>query len=305
MISFLELLRKRNEACNNSLSEADIKEFINTFEVNSFKESSAIIFNGIPTAPGSYSFNWHRVGNWTDGVSYNLNDIFATGSGTESFLEFENQPSAYSSDGDGGLFDRVTHNITTSAHLLLREALTKEPLYDLFGSGYEMIIFQDGAYQKKGELAYILSMSPFRSPLENIISKPFMVIYQKYYRDFLVITSIPVFDPVTNLDNETYEIVCKEHMLKYFIVPPLDKNQIDFDRSQVLKSFRTNEIAIAYLLIRDDNNHFNPALYSKKKDLELEFEYGEHVKITMRKSFIDDSIRANETGRADISVTYR
>jgi hypothetical protein len=168
----------------NLLTDDHIVSFLNSYDMNGFKNSACLIMNVTEDLAGIQMLKWIRIGQWKGDYSSDFKDMFIVGSGEKQFLEHIMVKTFFrSNDPAAGLGNGIIRNICAIAQFLTLEWLSLITVNNLWGAAYELIIFADGAFKKLDDIAFVISNSAYEQGDNSGIPNPVIILYQKYYGD--------------------------------------------------------------------------------------------------------------------------
>ena len=288
MKNFYSELVHLSKFYNGKLTPETIKSFMGNYLPEEFEKAACLILNASEDPNGTLVVNRFIVGKWMEDHSVYLDDIVIAGSGKRSFLEQVSAEVFFNSEAENKkTFNNFIKNICTIAELLAKEWSNLETIENLWGAAYEMILHTEQGFEKLDDIAYLISMSVYKPGGNNAIPTPKILLYHKYYDNILVITAVLLGNSVVSyVDGQTL-ITCEEHNVKYFPVGTILNEPLANLESQMQKSFKTNQVAIAYFLTLPDQTNFHPIFYNPNTDLIVQFEFQKGLSITMNSNILD------------------
>lgn len=267
------------------LTDKILRGFLDRYDWKTFTRSSCLILNVSENEQHVPIGNRYVVGNWKAGFTESLQDLFVVGSGSKMFLD-QVMSETLQMDNFNPLDpnNAIIQNVSMAAEFLGWERKNLSTIRNLWGGGYEIVTYVEGAFQKMDDIAYVISEAKYDPQGSNEIPSPLVIVHVKYHGNLLVITSIPVEDPVITTTDSHVIVTCTKHHMEYFPVGNFDSLPGESpDPSLFNKSFVTNNVAISYILTRDKLSSVNQIAFEYGGPVSVEFDYKKEVRIRMSK----------------------
>jgi hypothetical protein len=170
-----------------NFDDNDLDEFVTEFENDSGDDLFAIVILRRRSIKDNV-FYVRPVGSISMKDSKMFDRTFAGGSGADSFLRYVNSTSAMHTDITNT--DRfLSSNLSVIGYFLGLEMLTGNSLTNLWGAGFEMIIFEEGKFVKLKEYTLVVVWCEFGTKIE-FNSAPVLTLLFNYEDNALVIRAI-------------------------------------------------------------------------------------------------------------------
>lgn len=169
---------------NDAELDASITEWDNEYG----KELIAIILRCIRKDDDQHQFFVRTIGNIKPIESKTFGAVFAAGSGAEVFKQFlTGKHEVHSDIENSDIF--LANNLSVIGYFLSKEILDGKTLKDLWGAGFEMIIYEDNKFVKLREYTLVVLMARFgkNHPFECF---PVRTMFFSYEDDVLLIRAI-------------------------------------------------------------------------------------------------------------------
>lgn len=171
-----------------NFDDNDLDDFITSFGNDEGDKLLAIVIRSNMKGNGIPNFHVRTVGDIYVADTERFDKVFAGGSGVSSFVKFVNSVSAMRSDiTNEDIF--LSSNLSAIGYFLSSEMLDGNTLTNLWGAGFEMIIFEDGKFVKLKEYTVVVMWCEFGKKIE-FNAGPVRTMLFNYEDDALVIRAI-------------------------------------------------------------------------------------------------------------------
>lgn len=294
-----EFLIEFKQRCSytSNVTEIYIRQFLDEYDFPSkFPDSAFFIIMTEKRMPGSIYvglFNYPNNGAWKVTNTAIYGNVQAFGSGADAFLSVTRQEAKFiSSFPEGDIWNVIQANLVLVAKLFAVERVTLYTLANLWGGGFETIIYTGKAFIKFDKIAYLVSHGEFDTQGEIRQLIPRLILYCYYEMDFLIITAIEIIKAKQERNGEVIKITSEndEYAVNIFIIPPIDYLAPPEKIETMNFSFETNHIAMGYAIRTQNNGVYNPGFYSNEKSVKVIYTEGEKVELFLS-SKLEDNMR--------------
>jgi len=243
----------RNNFLYREINIQNLQNFWNEYDKQEFKNSSYIFLMAFEEK-GRTKFYYQMEKCWNNNTSKLFNCTYASGTGSERFLEEVINTNKITTNWNiGSSKSAVALNYITLVNLIGSERFTASTIKDLWGAGFEMIAFENGKFKKIDDITFIIWNINVNQNKE-ITKQPTYAVNYKYYEDVLVITS-------TDFIN-----------IKMYEVPPIDSSidELYPYQSSLKPYFESNKVACCYLIKYPHGDIKIKSYFIEALDLEVE-----------------------------------
>lgn len=223
MYTFLNRIQEFYGRVN--FDDNDLDDFITAFEKDEGKELLAIVIRSIKNANGIPNFHVRTMGSISIADTEVFDRVFAGGSGVSSLMKFVNSTTSMRTDIQ--TTDRfLTSNLSAIGYFLSTEMLDGKSLANLWGAGFEMIIFEDGKFVKLKEYTIVVMWCEFGKKIE-FNAAPVRTMFFSYHDEVLMIHAIykdkeQIFEiPKVNDDRQRGNAKVKDPKHEVLVIPYL------------------------------------------------------------------------------------
>jgi len=224
------------------------KEILNNYfddlDKNDNSFSRNVQFYGLVTDAVGISPFWYG-GNYFE--SSILGRVTLLGSGSEDIYEFlkrnQNLPKRYSGMNDSEY--ALSYALSVSGFLLLSEIRNMDSLKHYYGGGYEIVMFNDGEFQKVGDISFVFWNSSIHGKKVNLGLYKIIKLSYGNHLMFLQVASPGGDGPDFHISKSNFGL---------YIVPPIDRTVVQQEIS-ALRLPELNSKYTCHFIIYDKGNN--------------------------------------------------
>ena len=301
ILKFLKEIKLRCRIYGDEIDAIHLKEFLDEYKLEEqFIKSSLIIFwMNKQGKGGMFNFpkNIHEFGEnknmsgWFHLRSDVFGEVYASGSGRNTYLDLLNQKIDFKSSHEAGdIWNAIQTNVGQIARLLALEKITALTFQQNWGGGFETIFYNGREFQKFDEITYIISHGQFDETGDIGLPNPRLILYYKYYGERLLITAIEIlYASKEKVDKKiTFNSNPGEFVVNFFVVSGIDEENISVDQLNPNFSFECHTMAMGYGIISKTNSTYNPGYFVEHPELGVTYIHNKSVQLVLSEEISND-----------------
>ncbi|MEI9911575.1 MAG: hypothetical protein WDO71_19130 [Bacteroidota bacterium] len=306
IVQFLRELKSRCKLFDR-ITEPVIRTFLNDYDLNAQLTKSAFFLiciehrspDSIYVGMFNYPQKIQEVSNDDSGGWKVLNndvygEVYACGSGTESFLNIVKQTGIFETrHSKGDIWYAIQSNVSLIAKMLAIERTTLHNLQTHWGGGFETAFYNRKEFEKMSDIVYVLCNGQFDKDGDIGLPFPGVFLYYTYKEQTLHIVRVEVkkfrrqhLDDriILTAEPDNFTADC-------FVVEELDAPVETKSMSDDF-SFKTHRVAMGYGIVTPTNGVFNPSSLNVHGSLTVTYEHGKQIEMILSQE-ICETIRTS------------
>jgi len=303
IVQFLRELKNRCKLFDR-VTEPVIRNFLDDYKLNTQLTKSAFFLICIehrnPDSIYVGMFNYpqkiqevstNNRGGWKVLQNEVYDQVYAYGSGAESFLNIVKQTGIFDSrHSKGDIWYAIQSNVSLVAKILAIERITLHNLQTHWGGGFETAFYNGREFEKISDIVYVICNGKFDKDGDIGLPTPGLFLYYTYKEQILYIVRIEVkkFKGEYVEDRIILTAGTENFKSDCFVVQEMG-NVSDTQTMLNDFSFKTHRVAMGYGIITPVNGVFNPCSINFHGSLTVTYEHEKKIEIILSREIVEST----------------